>query len=155
MRPARCSWCHGERITVTDGKVDDHKIAENDRNLCPGSGKPPLPPAMTMDEMMIGIAKVREIHSPWGIYTECGHEHTEAELDDEASTVHEIDLVGLVCEEGLMYRVCRSCCVEPGWAEGFQTETCASKHTHTTDGPVCLTTAALDGVEMPDAERWV
>ena len=105
-------------------------------------------------KLKVRIEAVREIHAPWGIYSECGHDHTEAELEDEASPVKEVDLVGLVCDEGLMYRVCRSCCVEPGWSEGFQTETCATKHTHTQDGPVCPTVAALDGVEMPDAERW-
>jgi hypothetical protein len=99
------------------------------------------------------LTKIREIHTPWGIYTECGHQHTEAELEDEASPVKEVDLVGLVCADGLMYRVCRSCCVEPGWSEGFQTETCATKHLHTPEGPVCPTTAALDGVEMP-GEPW-
>lgn len=100
------------------------------------------------------ITAVREIHSPWGVYTECGHEHTEDELADPANPVQEIDLVGRVCAEGLMYRVCRSCCVEPGWAEGFQTETCTFKHEHTVDGPICPTTAALDGVTMPGADRW-
>jgi hypothetical protein len=105
------------------------------------------------DRALERIEKVREIHTPWGIYTECGHEHTEAELEAEGSTVREIDLVGLVCEEGLMYRVCRACCVEPGWSEGFQTETCATKHLHTPDGPVCPTVAALDGVEM-SGEPW-
>lgn len=96
------------------------------------------------------ILAVREIHSPHGIYTECDHDHR----DEDAPGVIEIPEIGLTCEEGLMYRVCASCCVEPGWSEGFQLEHCANRHTHTKDGPVCPTIAALDGVEMPDAERW-
>lgn len=112
------------------------------------------PSVWAVGELYAAIRQTKEIHQPWGIYTECGHEHTEAELEDPASSVHQVDLVGLVCAEGLMYRVCRSCCVEPGWSEGYQTETCATKHTHTSAGPVCPTTAALDGVEMPNTEGW-
>lgn len=112
------------------------------------------------DELMARLPElkaaelIREIHTPWGIYTECGHEHTEAELEDEKSDVREVDLVGLVCDEGLLYRVCRACCVEPGMTEGYQTEDCVGTHTHSPEGPVCPTTAALDGVALPGAERW-
>lgn len=100
------------------------------------------------------FGKIRAIHTPWGIYTECGHEHTDDEAADPASTVREVDLVGLVCDEGLLYRICKFCCVEPGSFEGFQTETCSTRHTHTPEGPVCPSVAILDDVEMPDADRW-
>lgn len=100
------------------------------------------------------FGKIRAIHTPWGIYTECGHEHTEAEAADPESTVHEVDLVGLVCADGLLYRVCKFCCVEPGWSEGYQTETCVTRHTHTPDGPVCPSVAVLDEVSMEGEDRW-
>jgi hypothetical protein len=96
------------------------------------------------------LGMIRKLHQPWGIYTECGHEHTDPDEDG----VHEVDLVGLTCDEGLMYRVCQFCCVEPGHAEGFQTEQCATRHVHTTDGPVCPTVAIVDDAQMPEADRW-
>jgi hypothetical protein len=97
------------------------------------------------------LRAVREIHKPFGIYDVCGHEHTQAELDDPASPVVEVDGVGLSCADGMLYRVCSACCLEPGWAEGFQLEHCAARHRHTVDGPVCPTVVALDGGEV---EGW-
>jgi hypothetical protein len=69
--------------------------------------------------------KLIEIHTPYGIYDICDHEHT----DDEAGfgLVFEVDEVGITCKEGLMYWVCTICCNDDG---GWQTENCASSHTH-------------------------
>lgn len=43
-----CSWCAGDQITVTGGKVDPHKIVEADTSSCPGSGRAPVWKAETL-----------------------------------------------------------------------------------------------------------
>lgn len=92
------------------------------------------------------VGRVRELHVPFGIYDECEHEHTQAEVDDDDSPVLDVDEVGLTCPEGLMYRVCEHCCVRDGYG---QTEDCVGVHEHTKEGPICPTIAAVDGVEWP------
>lgn len=84
------------------------------------------------------IEKIRELHKPFGIYTECDHDHTEADLENDLA--FEIMEVGIVCEDGLMYQVCLSCCT----GDGFQTEDCATDHKHGKDEPICATSALLE-----------
>lgn len=68
------------------------------------------------------LRHVQALHSEFRIYDECGHQHTETDV-----FVRDIADVGLVCEEGFMYSVCRHCCTD---ASGDQTEECASSHDH-------------------------
>lgn len=85
--------------------------------------------------------RIRALHFPFGIYDECDHEHTEAHL--EAGDCLEIMEVGLTCEDGLMYRICESCCTDGGG----QTEQCISSHEHGKDEPICATMALLENRE--------
>lgn len=55
-------------------------------------------------ELEARLEAVLTLHSPFGIYDECGHDHTE----DEPGVV-EVDGIGLVCAEGKLYEVCRTC----------------------------------------------
>ena len=52
---------------------------------------------------------VRKLHSKFGIYDSCGHEHTDEECEKEGSGVVYVEDVGLTCEEGLVQWVCREC----------------------------------------------
>ena len=51
------------------------------------------------------------LHSEWGIYDECGHDHTE----EDVRTGKAIDVdVGFTCEEGKVQSVCRECDTDDG-----------------------------------------
>jgi hypothetical protein len=89
------------------------------------------------------LEALRALHQPFGIYTECGHDHVEE--DFEAGRCIEVDLVGLTCEEGLMYRICKHCCTDDAHFEQYQTEHCATAHDHGAGVPICQTMAVLDG----------
>lgn len=82
---------------------------------------------------------IAALHTPWSLYGECGHVHTDDEVD--AGTVKVIHDVGYVCEDGLRYQVCAECCTE-GDRE-YQTEECAVSHIHGKDLPICDTTEIL------------
>ena len=47
------------------------------------------------------------LHQEFGIYDECGHDHTE----EDVRTGKAIDVpeVGITCEDGLVQKVCRHC----------------------------------------------
>lgn len=80
------------------------------------------------------LDRIRDLHKPFYIYDECGHKHQEG---DEGVT--DVDDVGLVCKDGLIYAVCSACCLE----YGRQTETCAGGHKHGTFEPICATAEIL------------
>lgn len=84
------------------------------------------------------VERIRDLHTPFGIYDECDHGHSEEDL--ERGDCMEIMEVGLTCDEGLMYRICISCCTD----DGGQTEGCVDGHDHGKDEPICPTIAALD-----------
>jgi hypothetical protein len=92
-----------------------------------------------LPQLTAALRAVLALHKPWGIYTECDHDHQE---EDEPGVV-EIDMVGLTCREGLMYEVCVECCIEDGPFEQFQFEHCADHHEHETGKPICKTVAAI------------
>jgi hypothetical protein len=50
------------------------------------------------------LAAVLAIHSSYGVYDECGHDHQEG----DPGTI-EVEDVGIVCEAGHLYDVCRAC----------------------------------------------
>lgn len=97
----------------------------------------------TVDKVaaLIGEIKkpIRELHKPFGVYDNCGHDHNDAELADEICL--RVDDVGLTCDEGLMYEICRECCTNGD----YQTEECGTNHRHVKGKPICPTIAALDG----------
>lgn len=53
------------------------------------------------------VEAVLKLHVPFGIYDECGHEHTDADVI--AGTAVDVPEVGVTCEEGKLYDVCREC----------------------------------------------
>ena len=68
---------------------------------------------MSVDEsrrLQAQVAAVKALHRPFGIYDECGHEHEEGQAG-----VLDIPEVGLTCEAGLLYTVCRECHTYDGW----------------------------------------
>lgn len=75
------------------------------------------------------ISAALDLHSPMRVFDECGHAH---QVDDPG--VHEVDEIGLVCEEAYSFTICRHCCA---WENG-QTEACASNH-NLTDCYPCQT----------------
>lgn len=82
-------------------------------------------------------ARIRELHSEYRLYDDCGHEH--AETDEGVVNVPD---VGVVCQDGYMYSVCRECCTN---GYGDQTEECASAHDH--PGWLCATNDILRAAE--------
>jgi hypothetical protein len=68
---------------------------------------------VTTDALKAKIHSIRKYHSAFGVYTECGHEHTEDDLD--AGRCIEVDDVGLVCKEGLLYKACYECDTDEGY----------------------------------------
>lgn len=74
---------------------------------------------------------VRKLHTPFKVYDECGHSH---EKEDEAAGIVEIDDVGISCEDGVLYTVCRECDTTDG-----------ATHEYTDEGKwPCRTIEALD-----------
>jgi hypothetical protein len=79
------------------------------------------------------------LHSEFRIYGECDHQHNE---DDPG--VKSIENVGLTCEDGYEYSICRECCTS---GSGYQSEDCA-EHDRVFCWP-CETSAALKGETQP------
>lgn len=77
---------------------------------------------LSSDAMRAAISAVLDLHTPYGVYDKCGHDHEDGEPG-----VREIDNVGLVCKEGLEHMVCSHCCANDGYG---QSEECASAHDH-------------------------
>lgn len=105
-----------------------------------------------MPELIAALADVRNLHSEFRIFDECGHRHTLAEVDaEEAGAIsiglQNFDSVGLVCEEGYAYSICQECCT--GGGREYQTETCAGDHATNRACWPCPTRRAADG--EPDA----
>lgn len=92
-----------------------------------------------LDELAAADArevKIRELHRPYAIYDECGHDHT---LDDpQQPNVVNVNDIGLTCAK--MYDICRHCCCE----DIYQAERCL-EHNHGSGKPICETRAILDG----------
>jgi hypothetical protein len=47
------------------------------------------------------------LHTEWKCYDECGHQHTDEDV--LAGRAFDIDNVGVTCEDGHLYSVCREC----------------------------------------------
>jgi hypothetical protein len=84
--------------------------------------------------------RLRALHKPFGIYDECGHDHTGAE--HSRGECIQVDEVGLTCEAGLLYEICLECCYREYIG---QSEECAAEHDHDKDRPICKTAAILEG----------
>lgn len=86
------------------------------------------------------IQRVRDRHSEYRIYDECGHGHDA----DEPGIGYAVE-IGFVCEDGYMYSVCRECCT----ADGAHTEHCATDHAPADCWP-CRTRKDIDGDPADD-----
>lgn len=86
------------------------------------------------------VQGLRNLHVPYGIYTECGHEHTDR---DEFALY--IEGVGWTCDVGLVEVICQHCCV----GEHAQAAVCTDQHEHKPDRAVCPTMALVEGLEPP------
>ena len=79
----------------------------------------------------MSVEDVRKLHVPFKCYDECGHEHENA---NELLGIVEIDDIGLTCEDGVLYTVCRECHTDDG-----------EPNENTEDGEYpCATLKALD-----------
>ena len=85
------------------------------------------------------LAELRALHGPKRIYDDCGHRHTTEEFD--ALNLVDVDPIGYVCEDGLLYVICGECCTDEN---GDQLAECADNHAHTDGEPVCDTARILD-----------
>lgn len=86
-------------------------------------------------------AGVEALHSPFGIYDECDHEHTEDDV--AAGAAKDIPEVGRTCN--LLYIACRECCTDFDGRDYWPTEACANYHDHDHDpAHRCATVALLD-----------
>lgn len=130
---------------TTDAKLADYLAsvqlrAENVRNCLPEA-----PDAMwrsihkrsaaDVPRLLAALDAVLTLHREFRIYDECGHAHTEADLDAGAA-IQTADMV--TCQDGYAYSICADCCRD-GWG---QAEECASEHDHGQCWP-CLTHAAI------------
>lgn len=68
------------------------------------------------------VLAVLDLHNEFRIYGECGHQHTET-----GNGVLDVENVGLTCEDGYEYSICRSCCSD---GDSYQTEQCVDTHKH-------------------------
>jgi hypothetical protein len=95
-----------------------------------------------VDRLTAENGRARALHSEYKIYDECGHNHRYSEDGDLEPGVIEVEDVGLTCEDGLQYVICRECCTHGG-RQG-QTVTCVDDHDHGVCWP-CPTLQALGG----------
>lgn len=93
---------------------------------------------LSHEAMRTAIGAVLDEHEPHGIYTDCGHDHPYNDDGTPPDGIKEIDDIGTVCQDGYMYSICSSCCMD-SW-RGGQTELCVSEHNHHhPNSPYCQT----------------
>jgi hypothetical protein len=69
---------------------------------------------MTAETLAARVEKVLALHTECRFYDECGHSHTDEEV--ARGEAHDIEEVGITCEEGYLYSVCRMCHTDDGRA---------------------------------------
>jgi hypothetical protein len=69
-------------------------------------------PARDMEKVLRALRAVVELHSEFRIYDECSHQHTDEEVT--AGTAFDVEDVGITCEEGYLYSVCKKCHTDDG-----------------------------------------
>lgn len=94
------------------------------------------------DRLREQVQAVRALHRPFRIYDECGHEHTDEDVDQGRAV--SIDEVGYTCADGYLYTICRWCCTD---GSEYQTETCATNHAAERENCCPCPTARALGVE--------
>lgn len=82
------------------------------------------------------VRAVLALHEPFRIYEPCGHDHNDP---DDTTDALDIDDVGLVCIDGYQYPVCTECCTR----NSYQTEECATYHSHSKGHRAHCTTAKV------------
>jgi hypothetical protein len=86
---------------------------------------------MWHNQASAAIRAVLDIHKPYYIYEPCGHQHELTEDLQIPPGVRNVDDVGLVCDDGLLYTICFHCCA----GDHSQTERCVSEHQHEEHAP--------------------
>ena len=72
-----------------------------------------------MPAMIRALREAVELHRPFELYDECGHEHRSDELG-----VEDISEVGLCCKDGLVGTICYECGTDDGevWEDSDEYE---------------------------------
>lgn len=88
------------------------------------------------------LIEIWNLHAPYPIYDECGHDHEYNEDGTLPEGIKDIDPIGLVCESGgWRYNICEHCCTREGFG---QTEDCAADHRHGFGISRCQTIGILE-----------
>lgn len=95
--------------------------------------------------LLARVEAVRALHRPLRIFGDCDHHHDREDIGHDG--VQLIPEVGIVCEAGYQYTICRECCTDGE----FQRIDCADDHPHDT-APCwpCRTAVALDSQNGTD-----
>jgi hypothetical protein len=114
-----CLLCLG-----CDLLLDDSDVELQERDAAEQSESPVL------------LDALRKLHSPYGIYDACEHDHKDGDPD-----AIQVDEIGLTCSAAKLYDICNACC-GPGESD-YQSLECAENHEHGPDIPICSTVALL------------
>lgn len=93
-------------MTITDAITNELRLGEHSYYL-------------SHETMRDAIGAVLQVHAPYRLYGDCGHDHDENDL----GVIERLD-GQLVCDEDRVDLVCLACCT---WEFG-QTDHCASNH---------------------------
>lgn len=130
VKAGRCSYIFresGNRCT----------LRRNDNHYHDATGEVVLPLSTTeQSESPVLLDALRKLHSPYGIYDACEHDHKDGDPD-----AIQVDEIGLTCSAAKLYDICNACC-GPGESD-YQSLECAENHEHGPDIPICSTVALL------------
>jgi hypothetical protein len=93
------------------------------------------------------LRTVLDRHSEFKIYDECGHHHRYSAEGVVTDGVVAVENVGLTCEDGYEYSICRECCTAS--SQEYQTEGCASAHDHNGCWPCTTVEDITKALEAP------
>ena len=86
----------------------------------------------------MAVRAVMELHCPYRIYDDCGHQpHDYAEDGSIPADLVELEGIGLVCEKGYLYSICRECCADVVEPHVFQRAVCNDHHEHLDPATAC------------------
>jgi hypothetical protein len=104
--------------------------------------------AAVQSESPVLLDALRKLHSPYGIYDACEHDHKDGDPD-----AIQVDEIGLTCSAAKLYDICNACC-GPGESD-YQSLECAENQEHGPDIPICSTVALLASFQAkgPDVGR--
>lgn len=82
-------------------------------------------PSVLRTEAAHAIEAVLDLHKPFTVWDDCGHAHDYNEDWTVPEGLTDVNDVGLVCEDGVSYVICRHCCCGDS---DYQDESCVSAH---------------------------